>query len=167
MDSSLASLPSRTAGGRGKSRGDLSVARSRRWQRLLKHFDQVELRRIAKVAASVSLGTVPAAVMEPAYRGFDWPAFWDGTDLMGTLGQAEALLMGVVPEEQVARSCRRCSASRTSNFWRRLSTIPKRRWPSIFSKEHPQTIAAVASKVDPAVSARFLGFCRSSIALFF
>jgi len=123
-------------------------------QRLLKHFDQVELRRIARVAAG--LGTVPSTVMEDLIEEMIGQLSTDGADLMGTLGQAESLLTGVVSEEQVAEIM--CDLLGKSNdyFWRRLSTMPDATLADYFVKEHPQTIAAVASKVDAAVAAKFL-----------
>ncbi len=161
MDSSLASLPSRPLAGAEKVAAILLSLDRDVAQRLLKHFDQVELRRIAKVAAS--LGTVPAAVMEQLIEDLIGQLSMDGTDLMGTLGQAEALLMGVVPEEQVAEIMSEVLGKSNEHFWRRLSTIPETTLAEYFSKEHPQTIAAVASKVDPAVAARFLALLPGSV----
>lgn len=161
MDSSLARLPSRQLAGAEKVAAILLALDRDVAQRLLKHFDQVELRRIAKVAAS--LGTVPAAIMEQLIEDLIGQLSMDGTDLMGTLGQAEALLMGVVPEEQVAEIMSEVLGKSNEHFWRRLSAIPETTLAEYFSKEHPQTIAAVASKVDPAVAAKFLALLPSAV----
>jgi flagellar motor switch protein FliG len=161
MDSSLASLPSRQLAGAEKVAAILLALDRDVAQRLLKHFDQVELRRIAKVAAS--LGTVPASVMEQLIEDMIGQLSVDGVDLMGTLGQAESLLTGVVPEEQVAEIMSEVLGKSNEHFWRRLSSIPETTLAEYLSKEHPQTVAAVASKVDSAVAARFLALLPSSV----
>lgn len=161
MDRPLASPPSRPLAGAEKVAAILLALDRDMAQRLLKHFDQVELRRIAKVAAS--LGTVPAPMLEELIEDLIGQLSTDGVDLMGTLGQAENLLAGVVPDEQVAEIMCELLGKSNEHFWRRLSAIPEAALAGYFAKEHPQTIAAVASKVDPAVAARFLALLPSAV----
>jgi flagellar motor switch protein FliG len=161
MESSLASLPSRPLAGAEKVAAILLALDREVSQRLLKHFDQVELRRIAKVAAG--LGTVPASVMEDLIEDLIGQLSLDGADLMGTLGQAENLLTGVVPEEQVAEIMSELLGKSNEHFWKRLSALPEKTLADYFSKEHPQTIAAVASKIDSAAAAKFLALLPSAV----
>ena len=67
--------------------------------RLLKHFDPVELRQITKSASG--LGAVPTPVLEALVEEFS-SHFSNGLDLLGNAGEAEQLLTGAFPPEQVA-----------------------------------------------------------------
>lgn len=161
MDSLLAGPSSRPLAGAEKVAAILLALDRDVAQRLLSHFDQIELRRIAKVAAN--LGTVPAAVMESLIDEMISQLSMEGADLVGTIGQAESLLTGVVPEEQVAEIMCDLLGKSNEHFWQRLSSIPEATLAEYFSKEHPQTVAIVATKVDSGVAARFLALLPSAL----
>lgn len=67
--------------------------------RLLKHFDPSELRLITRAAAD--LGSVPSAAIEHLIDEF-YDSFSAGLDLMGNAGQAQQLMAGVLPPDQIA-----------------------------------------------------------------
>lgn len=123
-------------------------------QRILKHFDQEELRRIARLAAG--LGAVPPAALENIYNDLIDEISNGDVDLVGNATQAENLLAGVIPEEQVADIMSEVRGSSNQFFWRRVASLPEKTLADYLVNEHPQVIAIVAAKVDPAYAAKLL-----------
>jgi flagellar motor switch protein FliG len=124
-------------------------------QRVLKHFDQSELRQITKFAAG--LGSVPASAIEPLIDAFMTELANGGGDLRGTAGEAEQLITGVVPPDQVAEIMSEVRGSPNGLVWERVGAAPEGAFTEFVAKEHPQTAALVLSRVDPARAARTLG----------
>jgi len=123
-------------------------------QRLLKHFDQVEIRRIAKLAAG--LGSIPATDIETIFEEFGDHLANNGVDLIGTAGQAEELLSGAIPPEQVSEIMSEVLGASNQQFWSRLSSMSEATIAAYLVNEHPQTIAIVASKLESALAAKML-----------
>ena len=67
--------------------------------RLLKQFDQPDLRAVARAAAG--LGAVPATTLDRLVEEFA-ADFSAGADLLGDAGQAKNLLADALPPEQIA-----------------------------------------------------------------
>ena len=67
--------------------------------RLLKQFDQPDLRAVALAAAG--LGAIPAAMLDRLVEEFVFD-FSAGADLLGDAGQAKSLLGDALPPEQIA-----------------------------------------------------------------
>lgn len=134
-------------------------------QRVLKHFDQNELRRLAKHAAG--LGSVPASILEQLIDDMIDNLSRDGSELVGSAGQAEQLLTGIIPPEQLADIMSDVLGSSNQFFWRRLSTMPEAALAAKLVNEHPQTIAVIVSKVDSSFAAKLLarlpGELRNSV----
>lgn len=124
-------------------------------QRVLKHFDQNELRQITKFAAG--LGSVPASAIEPLIEDFMTQLESGGGDLRGTAGEAEQLITGVVPPDQVAEIMSDVLGSSNGLVWDRVGQAPEGAFTEFVAKEHPQTAALVLSRVDPARAAKTLG----------
>lgn len=124
-------------------------------QRVLRHFDQIELRRIAKCAAG--LGTISANFVDPLIIEFINQLSTDSPDLMGTPGVAENLIEGVVPPDQVADIMSHVLGSSNRFFWERLASIDDKRLASYLVAEHPQTIAVIIQKIDLSFAAKILG----------
>jgi flagellar motor switch protein FliG len=122
--------------------------------RILKHFDMRELREIARTAAR--LGAVPAAILEDLCHVLIDEIADGDIDLVGNAAQAEELLSGVLPDESVADIM--CALRGASNqfFWRRVAALPERTLADYLEKQHPQVIAVVVAKLDPASAARTL-----------
>ncbi|WP_255608989.1 flagellar motor switch protein FliG [Methylosinus sp. Sm6] len=124
-------------------------------QRVLKHFDQNELRQITKFAAG--LGSVPASAIEPLIDEFMNELANGGGDLRGTAGEAEQLITGVVSPEQVAEIMSEVRGSPNGLVWERVGSAPEGAFTEYVGKEHPQTAALMLSRVDPARAAKTLG----------
>jgi flagellar motor switch protein FliG len=124
-------------------------------QRVLKHFDQAELRKIARCAAE--LGSVSAPTIEPLFSDFLDELSQSDAELVGSAGQAEQLLIGVVPADQVADIMSDVLGSSNSQLWLRVSGMSEAAVAGYLVNEHPQTIAIVAARVDPGFAARLLG----------
>jgi len=124
-------------------------------RRLLRHFDQADLRQIAKAAAG--LGSLGAEGVSPLFDEFIAQLTAGGASVVGSATQAEELLAGVVPPEQIAEIMSDVRGASNELFWRRLSAVSDELLSSYLAAEHPQTIAVVLSKVDSAFAARILG----------
>jgi flagellar motor switch protein FliG len=161
MNSSVASDQPRLLNGTEKVAAILLSVDKDVAQRLLKHFDQLELSRIARIAAT--LGSVPTMLIESLTEELVGQLRGNGADLMGTIGQAEGLLTGVVPPEQVAEIMSELLGKSNGHFWVRLSSMQESALAAYLANEHPQTIAAVASKVEPAQAAKFLALLPANI----
>lgn len=124
-------------------------------QRVLKHFDQNELRQITKFAAG--LGSVPASAIEPLIDDFMNQLVNGGLELRGTAGEAEQLLTGVIPPDQVAEIMSDVLGNSNDRVWERVSNVPEAVFAAYVAKEHPQTAALILSKVNPTCAAKALG----------
>jgi flagellar motor switch protein FliG len=122
--------------------------------RLLKHFDPLELRQITKSASG--LGAVPTPVLEALVEEFS-AQFSNGLDLLGNAGEAEQLLTGAFPPEQVADILSDVLGSSNSGMWEKLAGIPENIFAAYLLKEHPQTAAFVLSKLSPGLAAKISG----------
>ncbi len=119
--------------------------------RLLKHFDPLELRQITKSASG--LGAVPTPVLEALVEEFS-AHFSNGLDLLGNAGEAEQLLTGAFPPEQVADILSDVLGSSNSSMWEKLASIPENVFAAYLLKEHPQTAAFILSKLTPNTAAK-------------
>jgi flagellar motor switch protein FliG len=119
--------------------------------RLLKHFDPLELRQITKSASG--LGAVPTPVLEALVEEFS-AHFSNGLDLLGNAGEAEQLLTGAFPPEQVADILSDVLGSSNSSMWEKLAGIPENVFSAYLLKEHPQTAAFVLSKLSASLAAK-------------
>jgi flagellar motor switch protein FliG len=132
-------------------------------QQVLRHFDQEELRKIAKCAAG--LGSIPAEYVDLLIAEFTNQFSKDAPDLIGTAGEAEQLIHGVVPPEQLADIMSHVVGGSNKYFWDRLARIEEARLSAYLRNENPQLIAAVIQKLEPSLAAGILehlpGFLRN------
>ncbi len=145
------STPTRTLKGSDKAAVLLLAMGKSAAGRLLKHFDPIELRKITLSAAE--LGAVPTPVLDSLVEEF-CTNFSNGVDLLGNAGEAEQLLTGAFPPEQVADILSDVLGSSNSGMWEKLVGIPEDVFAAYLLKEHPQTAAFILSKVNPAFAAR-------------
>ena len=130
-------------------------------QRVLKHFDQHELRRIARLAAG--LGAVSPTMLEGIYNELIEEISNGEIDLVGDATQAENLLAGVMPEDAVADIMSDLRGSSNEYFWRRIVSLPEKTLADYIKAEHPQTIAVVVGRLDPGFAARVLSHVPGSL----
>ena len=119
--------------------------------RLLKHFDPTELRKITRSASE--LGAVQTKLLDEIIEEF-CAHFSGGLDLLGNAGEAELLLTGAFPPEQVADILSDVLGSSNSGMWEKLIEIPEDVFAAYLLKEHPQTAAFILSKVNSGFAAK-------------
>ncbi|MEI9915913.1 MAG: flagellar motor switch protein FliG [Methylovirgula sp.] len=122
--------------------------------RLLKHFDQDELREITRAVAE--LGVVPMAVIEDMIEEFAGN-FARGAGLMISPNDAEHLLTGLLSPEEISDIMSDVTGNSNQSIWHRLSGVPEALFAGYLVKEHPQTVAAILSKVTPVCAAKVMG----------
>lgn len=123
--------------------------------RVLRHFDETEIKLIARSASS--LGTVAKPVLDKLIEEFA-EGLATGTDLQGTLGDAEQLLAGIIPPERVAEIMSDVRGQPAQSVWGRLSEIPHQSIAQFIAKEHPQVGAFILSKASAACAAGVLSY---------
>jgi flagellar motor switch protein FliG len=119
--------------------------------RLLKRFDHMELRLITRAAAH--LGAISTEALETLIEEFT-DGFTVGADLLGNAGEAEQLLNGALPPEQVADILSDVLGSSNSGLWEKLANTPEAALAAYVEKEHPQTAAFILSRLDTACAAK-------------
>lgn len=128
--------------------------------RILKYFDESEIRQIAKSASTlnrVSRNTLEEIIGELT-EGLNL-----GADLRGSLGDAEELIAGVVSPEQVADIMSDVRGSATHQVWPRLGEIPVLSISQHLSKEHPQVAAYVLSRANPTTAATIMSILSGDL----
>lgn len=123
--------------------------------RIMKHFDEDEIRLVTKSIAQ--LKPVSSTQIEALIEDFA-TNFVSGTNLVGTVADVERLLSGVLPPEQVAEIVNELMGVANHSIWDRISTVSENQLATYIAKEHPQTAALMLSKVRPACAAKVLSF---------
>lgn len=122
--------------------------------RLLKHFDQDELRVITRSVAD--LGIVPMPLIEDMIEDFAGQ-FAHGAGLMISAGDAEHLLSGILSPEEISDIMSDVTGNSNQSIWQRLSNVSENLFAGYLIKEHPQTVAMILTKVTPACAAKVMG----------
>ncbi len=122
--------------------------------RLLKHFDQDELREITRSVAE--LGVVPMPIIEETIEEFAGN-FVKGAGLMISPNDAEHLLSGLLSPEEISDIMSDVTGNSNQSIWQRLSSVSEVIFAGYLLKEHPQTGAAILSKVTPVCAAKVMG----------
>ncbi|WP_321503966.1 flagellar motor switch protein FliG [Breoghania sp.] len=121
--------------------------------RLLRHFDQEEIRLITLNAAQ--LGAVSASELDDLADQF-LNQFAHGASLFGTAGEVEKMLDGVLPEDAVSEIMSDVLGNSNRSIWDRITTVSETVLANYLAKEHPQTAALILSKIRPASAAKVL-----------
>jgi flagellar motor switch protein FliG len=122
--------------------------------RLLRHFDQEEIRMITVTAAQ--LGTVATEELDKLAEEFI-EQFSNGPTLYGSANEVEKLLEGVLSEDQLSDIMSDVLGNSNRNIWDRLATVSETVFANYLTKEHPQTAALILTKIRPAAAAKVLG----------
>lgn len=128
--------------------------------RMLRHFDETEIKLIARSASM--LGTVPKPVLEKLIEEFA-EGLATGTDLQGTMGDVEALLDGIIPPERISEIMSDVRGQPAQSIWARLGDIPHQAIAQFISKEHPQVGAFILSKASAACAAGVLSYLTGEL----
>lgn len=121
--------------------------------RILKHFDEDDIKLIAQTATdlgAVTKDTLDALIEEFAQH------LRSGGDLIATAHEVEALLSGVVPPEQIADIMTQVRSKSLQSIWIKLGEVPELSTAQYLTKEHPQVSALVLSRTPPAYAAAAL-----------
>ena len=128
--------------------------------RILKHFDEEEIKLLAK--ATAELGTVSRRMLDDLITQFS-EDLSVGSDLRGSIPETEQLLTGVVPKEQLAEIMSDVRGDHTRAVWPRLSQMPEGPVAQFLIREHPQVAAFVLSKAAPPLAAAVLEILSSDL----
>ena len=122
--------------------------------RLLKHFDEDEIKMIAQSASD--LGSVPKPILDSLIEEFAG-LLKSGGDLVASADEVELLLSGVIPSEQISEIMSQVRSRSLQSIWSRLSEVPESSLAQYLQKEHPQVAAVVLAKAIPSQAAGTLG----------
>jgi flagellar motor switch protein FliG len=120
--------------------------------RLLKQFDQPDLRAVALAAAGV--GAIPAAMLDRLVEEFviDFSA---GADLLGDPGQAKSLLTDALPPEQITEILGLApEETGPPDVWRSLAQASESAIIALLMAERAATATYILSRLDSAVATR-------------
>jgi flagellar motor switch protein FliG len=121
--------------------------------KLLGHFDANELKIITRSAAE--LGSVPIDVLEELVEEFAGD-FSKEMELRGTADQAEGLLAGALPPDQVADIMSDVLGNSNKSIWEKISSVAPQQTTEHLLMQHPQVIALSLSKVDAGCAAEVM-----------
>jgi flagellar motor switch protein FliG len=122
--------------------------------RLLKQFDEPDLRAVAQAAAG--LGAIPATTLDRLVEEFA-AGFSTGADLLGDAGQAKSLLAEALPPEQVADILDSAlGLNKQRDVWQRLAEAPESVVIALLTGERPATATYILSKLDLAAATRIV-----------
>ena len=121
--------------------------------KLLGHFDATELKTITRSAAE--LGSVPIGILEDLVEEFALD-FSKELELRGTADQAEGLLAGALPPDQVADIMSDVLGNSNKSIWGKISGVPPAALAEHLLMQHPQVIALSLSKVDAGCAAEVM-----------
>lgn len=121
--------------------------------KILKHFNDEEIRLITKSAAQ--LGPVSPAQIELLVEEFT-SNFSSGPDMVGGVAQIESLLAGILSPEQIADIMNDVVGNANRSIWERISGVSENAIASYLLKEHPQTAALILSKVKSTCAAKVM-----------
>lgn len=120
---------------------------------VLQQFDPEEIRIVTRSAAE--LRPIAPQELETIVEEFA-QQFSLGANILGTVGELEKLLIGVLPPEQVSEILSDVLGSTNRSIWERISGVSENLLASYLLKEHPQVAALILSKVKPACAAKVM-----------
>lgn len=133
--------------------------------RLLKHFDEEDLRRLTATAAE--LRPLPVVQLEQLIDEFAGH-FAQGADVIGSPDGAKNLLSGILSPEKVQDLMADVLGRPKDSVWARVATLPENIILPFLLNEHPQVITLVLDKIGSAAAAtlivRLPGETRATVA---
>lgn len=120
--------------------------------RLLKHFDQPDLKVVARAAAG--LGVVSPAMLDRLTQEFATD-FSAGVNLLGDASQARTLLADAMPPREVD-DLLGAAADDGFDVWRALANLPEGSIVAFLMTEKPATATYLLSRLDPPLAAKIV-----------
>ena len=121
--------------------------------RLLGHFEPGELKVITRSAAE--LGSVPIDVLETLVEEFAGE-FSNNLELRGSADEAENLIAGVLPPEQVADIMSDVLGNSNSTTWEKIAALSDDVLSAYLVRQHPQVLTLAISKLASGKAAAIL-----------
>ena len=121
--------------------------------RLLGHFEPGELKAITRSAAA--LGAVPITVLESLVEEFA-DEFSSNLELHGTADEAENLIAGVLPPDQVKDIMSDVLGASNSTTWGQIAALPNDVLTAYLGRQHPQVLTLVLSRLEAGKAAAIL-----------
>src|SRR5208337_4515623 len=122
--------------------------------RLLRHFDQPDLRAVVRAAAG--LGTVAPSTLDRLVEEFA-DDFSAGNNLLGDAGQARTLLAETLPPNEVDDLIGAAlGEGDPQDVWKALAKVPESAIASLLIAERPATATYILSRLDSALAARIV-----------
>ena len=119
---------------------------------LLKHFNQPDLKIVARAAAG--LGAVPPATLDRLVEEFA-ADFSAGVNLLGDASQARNLLAEALPPGEVD-DLLGAAADDEFDAWRALANVPESAIIAFLVAEKPATATYLLSRLDPLLAAKIV-----------
>lgn len=124
-------------------------------------LDDREVRTIS--LAMAQLGAIPGEAVERLMADFATALGATGA-LIGSADRVEALLAKLFPPERVAALMADIRGKAGREVWRRLGHLPPEMLARFLSREYPQTIAVVLSRMGPEQGGKVLGLLPGALA---
>ena len=122
--------------------------------RLLKRFEQPDLRIVARAAAG--LGAVSPSTLDRLVEEFAGE-FSAGANLLGDTGQARSLLAEALPPNEVDDLFGSATGDgAATDVWQALAMIPESAVLAFLTAERPATATYILSRLDPPLAARIV-----------
>jgi flagellar motor switch protein FliG len=122
--------------------------------RLLKQFDQPDLRAVARAAAG--LGAVAPATLDRLVDEFA-ADFSAGTKLLGDAGQARTLLAEALPPKEIDDLIGSAPDEMDAqDVWRKLAVVPESAILEFLKTERPATATYILSRLESTLAARIV-----------
>jgi flagellar motor switch protein FliG len=121
--------------------------------RLVKHFDEPDLRRLTQAAVSLP-ATSPSAI-EALVDDFA-RSFAIGPNVVGDVEQARGLLEEALPAEKVSDIMADVVGAPKASFWARAASLPDPRLLAFLEAEHPQVTAYLLARFETPRTAGLL-----------
>lgn len=147
-----AALRERILSGPEKAAAVLLMLGAQTTGRLLKHFDQPDLRIVARAAAA--LGAVPPAALERVAEEFA-ADFSSGMNLLGDATQVRNLLAEALPATEVD-DLLGDPGDGGFDVWRALADVPESSLIAFLLAEKPATATYLLSRLDSPLAARIV-----------
>ncbi|WP_051357722.1 flagellar motor switch protein FliG [Leisingera caerulea] len=121
---------------------------------MMKKMSRTEIQSV--IQAMSRLGTIPAATVDAVIREFS-KTVSGGAGVEGSVQVAERMLSGIMSDDAISEILGDLrSPAHGQNVWDAFAAVNEQTIATWLAGEHDQTIAAILSKMKPAVSARVL-----------
>lgn len=121
--------------------------------RLMAHFKPDEIKAVTRAIAEMR--PVTSAQIEQVVEEFA-TQFVAGANVVGGISDAQRMLEGILPPDQIAEIMSDVLGAATSSIWDRISGISENTIATYIMKEHPQIAALILNRVKPSCAAKVM-----------